>query len=434
MQPIDLMLAVLCDYGGRVRGKGYPVRDAEKFLHKGIGLAPTNLMITSFGEIVNSPWGPRGDLLMMPDASTETVIEHGADRPAERFILCSLTTLDGTPWACCPRSWLTRGLAALEAEFGVRLLAAFEHEFHYSGVPEQGGNAYGLGAWRAQGDFLARVMGALDAAGIGPQMAMPEYGVGQFEVTNDPALGLRAADDAVRLREIVRAIAAARGERACFAPVMGAGKVGNGVHVHFSLQNLDGAPVSYDPARAGGMSPLMSRFTAGILRHMPDFLPLTAAASVSYERLQPNRWSACWNNLSQQDREAGVRICPIEGTSPERSYNLEYRAADASANPYLVLGALVWAGLSGLRDEAAQATVSTGDPALLTPDEIAARGLVRLPGDLETALARMEASAALHDWMGAEFLAAYAMNKRSELSLIAGLTLDQQVARYVEVF
>ena len=31
------------------------------------------------------------------------------------------------------------------------------------------------------------------------------------------------------------------------------------------------------------------------------------------------------------------------------AFNFEYRAADAAASPYLALGALVWAGLDGLR-------------------------------------------------------------------------------------
>ena len=230
----ELMLACITDYGGRVRGKGYRASQADAFAIKGIGLAPTNLMITSFGEIVQTPWGPRGDLLMMPDPATETRVDHGTLWPTERFVLCSLTTLDGTPWECCPRSWLKRGLDQLERDHGLRLFSAFEHEFHYSGVPEGGGTAYALDRFRQQGEFLSRLIGALEAGGVAPDMVMPEYGAGQFEVTNDPALGLASADRAVILREITRSVAQAAGQRACFAPVMGAGKVGNGVHVHFS--------------------------------------------------------------------------------------------------------------------------------------------------------------------------------------------------------
>ncbi len=434
MRTRDVTLACITDYGGRVRGKGYPTDDAASFARKGIGLAPTNLMITTFGDIVDSPWGSRGELLMMPDPTTETVIDLGLEKAAERFILCNLDKLDGSPWEGCPRHWLRRGCEALEAEFGLRPFAAFEHEFHYSGVSEDGGNAYGLEAFRQQGNFLQELVGTLTDIGVEPEMAMPEYGPGQFEVTNAPAIGVAAADRAVKFREVVRSVAHARGERATFSPVMGVGKVGNGVHVHFSLQSTDGEPASFDASGRYNMSAPLGRFVAGILKHMPAILPLTAASAISYERLQPHRWSASYNNLSVQDREAGLRICPLSGDNPEKSFNVEYRAADASANPYLVLGALVWCGLDGMRNALPLPEATESDPDALDATEIAARGLQRLPTSLNAAIEAMEASEAILSFMGQEFRDAYLMNKRSELKLLEGLDLDQQVAKYVACF
>ncbi|WP_161555937.1 type I glutamate--ammonia ligase [Mangrovicoccus ximenensis] len=429
----DLMLACIADYGARVRGKGYRTADAERYARKGIGLAPTNLMITVFGEIAQTPWGPSGDLLMMPRPETDTTVTHANGAPGERFVLCDLANLDGTPWACCPRQWLIRGLAVLEEEFGLRLFSAFEHEFHYSGVPAEGGNAYALDAFRQQGSFLSEVMAALSAAGCDPEMVMPEYGAGQFEVTNGAALGVASADRAVILREVIRSVARARGEKACFAPVMAPGKVGNGVHVHFSLQDLSGSPVSHDPDGTGGMSARFEPFVAGIQAHMPDMLPLTAASAISYERLQPNRWSAAFNNVSPQDREAALRICPLsKDDDAAKAFNVEYRASDASANPYLLLGALVWAGIDGLRLQSRVTAPELRDPANLPPAEVAQAGLVRLPQSLEEALERMKASAAIRGWMGTEFLEAYLCHKEGELMLLAGLDLDQQVGKYVD--
>lgn len=434
MPSCDVTLACIVDYGGRVRGKGYPTDKSESMVRKGIGLAPSNIMITTFGQIVQTPWGSRGDLLMMPDPSTQTAVDHDGTWPTERFVLCDLHTLDGSPWACCPRSWLKRGLQALEAEFGLHFLSAFEHEFHYSGVSEGGGNAYALDAFRQQGGFLQDLVAALRDAGIDPEMVMPEYGPGQFEATNGPALGVESADRAVRLREIARSLARARGQKATFAPVMKAGMVGNGVHVHFSLQDTAGRPVSYDAATPHHLSERLGQFVAGVLLHMADFLPLTAASAVSYERLQPNRWSAAYNNLSVQDREAGVRVCPLSGGDPARSFNVEYRACDATANPYLVLGGLVWAGLDGLRRRLAAPQATETDPSSIAADEMKARGLRRLPTSLADAIDSMAASEAVLSWMGPEFRDAYLMNKRSELKLLEGLDLDQQVARYVDCF
>ncbi|MCP4381797.1 MAG: glutamine synthetase [Hyphomicrobiales bacterium] len=437
MEFTDVILACITDYGSRVRGKGFPAEDLRKYVDEGVGLAPTNLMITCFGEIVDTPWGPRGDLLMMPDPATAVAVELGEDRPAERFILCSLDRMDGTPWPCCPRHWLRRGLEALEAEFGLTVNAAFEHEFHYSGVSAGGGNAYALDSFRQQGAFLHEVLHALSRNGGVPEMVMPEYAPQQFEVTNAAAIGLEAADRAVKLREIVRAIARAHGEKATFAPVMAANAVGNGVHIHFSLRRCDGTPVSYAPEREHGLSRELEGFVAGILAHMHEFIAMTAASNISYERLQPNRWSAAYNNLGSQDREAAIRICPLldrPGLDLSWNFNVEYRAADATGNPYLVLGALVWAGLEGLRTKSTVSGVTQGDPGDLSESERERLGIRRLPTSLPEALHLMETSEPVRRWMGEEFLSAYLMNKRSELKLLDGLDLPEQIERYVACF
>lgn len=437
MKPDDIVMACICDYAGQVKGKGFRGADLTGRLRSGVGLAPSNLMITAFGQIVDTPWGPRGELLMMPVAETEVTIDHGAERPRERFLLSDLLELDGTPWACCPRSWLKQGLAALEAETGLRVKSAFEHEFHYSGSKPRLGDAYSLDAMRLQGAFAQLLMQALDQNGVNPEMVMPEYGPRQFEVTCKPAVGIKSADDAVRLREITRSIARALDHKATFAPVMGAGAVGNGVHVHFSLEDAQGKPVTFDPGRPYQVGEMAAHFAAGILSAMPAMVAITAPSAISYERLQPNRWSASYNNLADKDREAGIRISPLSklpGSDPYKSFNLEYRAADAAANPYLTLGALVWAGLQGIRDRLKLPEATEGDPGLLTEAERKKRGLRRLPTSLGQALDELEADGRFRIWMGDALLEAYLTHKRSELKLVKDIDLSEQIRRYVEVY
>ncbi len=437
MKLANLVMVCISDYAGQVRGKGFPEKAYEERLAKGMGLAPTNLMITAFGDIVDSPWGPRGELIMMPDPQTEVSIELGGERLPERFLLADLLELDGSPWPCCPRGWLKRGLDALRDEAGLHLKSAFEHEFHYSGAEMRSGAAYLLDSVRSLGSFPQALLHALDANGIEPDSFLPEYAPQQFEVTCAPAPGVAAADRAVRLREITRSVARAQGHKATFAPVMGPGGVGNGVHVHFSLEDESGAAVSYDPQRPLGIGEAAGRFLAGILRDMPALVALTAPSLVSYERLQPNRWSASYNNLADKDREAGIRICPLSklgSGDPAKSFNFEYRAADAAASPYLALGALVWAGLQGIRDGLVLPAPTDGDPGLLSEEERDERGLERLPQSLEQALALFEASERIRHWMGEEFRDAYLTNKRSEIKLVGHLEPDEQIARYVETY
>ncbi len=437
MEYEELVMLCICDYAGQVRGKGFPVSELDGRLRTGMGLAPTNLMINAFGEIGDSPWGPRGELLMLPDPATEVKIDFDGARPTERFFLADLTALDGTPWHCCPRHWLARGLEALEREFGLILKVAFEHEFHYSGAAARLGDAYLLDAMRLQGNFAQNLVGALRANGIMPDTFLPEYGPGQFEVTCKPALGMAAADDAVRLREIARAVARFHGHKATFSPIMAVGAVGNGVHVHFSLQDRDGTPLSYDETAPHGIGEGAGHFVEGILAEMPALTALTAPSLVSYERLQPHRWSATYNNLGDRDREAGIRLCPITrlpGSDPAASFNFEYRAADAAANPYMVLGALVWAGLKGLRDKPRLREPTLGDPDDMTAAERERLGLIHLPQSLSEALSLLAQNEAMGQAMGAEFRAAYLMHKRSEIDFLEDYSPEARIARYADAY
>ena len=94
-------------------------------------------------------------------------------------------------------------------------------------------------------------------------------------------------------------------------------------------------------------------FCAGVLHHMPAICAVTAPSPVSYLRLVPNAWAPTVIDLVRQDRGACLRICPVfAAQSPAetaRQFNVEFRACDAAASPYLALGAIIFAGADGIR-------------------------------------------------------------------------------------
>ena len=61
-------------------------------------------------------------------------------------------------------------------------------------------------------------------------------------MTIAPEPALKAADQAVIVREMARAAAFRLGNRVIFSPMPVADGVGNGVHIHFSLHDASGAP------------------------------------------------------------------------------------------------------------------------------------------------------------------------------------------------
>src|SRR5215469_5745927 len=348
MEREALIFVGSCDLAGIVRGKGFPATAQAQRLHQGVGLTHSNIMMSAFGPIYDTPYGTLGDLMLVPDPTTYVEVEFDLG-DTERFYLGDILDMSREHWNCCPRHFLRRALQALEAEAGLGIVAAFEQEFVYTGVEHREGATYSLDAWRRQGAFGEHVMAALRSAGLEPDSFLPEYGPRQYEMTIGPARGLRAADEAVIAREMARAVAHRLGHRAIFAPILDPDGIGNGTHIHFSLRDATDQPVLYDPERPWRLGAVGERFAAGILDHLPLLTAITAPSAASYYRLRPDRWAPTWANIGLQDRGASLRVCPVFGLPAAHHFNLEYRVADAAACPYLALGALVWAGVDGIR-------------------------------------------------------------------------------------
>ncbi len=307
----ELVFVGTCDIAGHVRGKGFPAREVEARRQKGIGWTHSNLMQTAFGPILDTPFGTAGDLMIVPDPAAEVRVDFADGSAPEHFFLGDIRNTDGTPWECCPREFLRRAVAALDAVSGLRLIAAFEQEFVYTGNQQRDGDAYSLNAFRRQGTFGETFLAAMRAAGVMPDTFLAEYGVRQFEVTVAPALALTAADHAVITREMARAAAHRLGHRASFSPMPEASGVGNGVHIHMSLQDASGAPVTYAAGGPMGLGLAAQQFCAGVLHHLPAICAITAPSPVSYLRLTPNRWAPTMIDIVRQDRGAAMRVCPV---------------------------------------------------------------------------------------------------------------------------
>jgi glutamine synthetase len=420
MKTDPLVFVGVCDWAGLVRGKAFPEADSEVRLKKGVGLAPSNIMLSCFGPIYTTPFGTKGDLIIRPDPRTRIEVPFD-DGTAERFYLGDIVNTDGSAWEFCPRTFLARALEAL-AKFGLRVKASFEQEFMLTGVEDRPGSTYSLDSYRRQGSFGEALIAALKTAGFKPDSFLPEYGPRQFEATVGPEEGLRAADAAVVLRELARAIAWRTGQRATFAPILAQDGIGNGSHIHLSLWENE-APVMHDAAARHGISQRAAPFVAGVLAHLPAICAFSAPSVASYFRLTPNRWAPVHADLAVQDRGAALRVAPVFATSPEqpaRQFNVEFRVADGSNCPYLALGAIVWAGVDGLARKLA----------LPAPDAKAPL----LPRSLEEALGALEADGLTASWWSAQANAAYLAFKRAEIKALYGAAPDEICARYAAVY
>lgn len=433
----ELVTFLTTDLVGITRGRSFMPEALKEHLARGVGWVPANMALTPFDVIAErNPWGSEGDLRLLPDPATRFRLEGLGATPLHAY-LADIAHLDGTPWECCPRTLLKRAVAMLDQEAGLVPLVAFEHEFQVIGASWPAAPAFSLAAQRRADPFGPRLMTLLQQAGVEPEMFLPEYGADQFEVTCRPAGALAAADRAVVLRAVVRELAARSGWHASFAPKTVPDGVGNGVHIHLSFRDRDGCPATYDPARPGGLSEAAGRFTAGVVGHLPGLLALTAPSPLSYLRLVPHRWSAAYACLGDRNREAAVRICPVvalPGSDPAKQANVEFRAADATANPHLALAAILFAGLEGLRAGLEQPPLVNADPSALSDAERERLGAHRLPADLPAALAAFRADSAVPGWMPATLRDCLVTVKEKELELVAGLSPGELCSRYAAVY
>ena len=437
MNKEELVMVCSPDLSGHSRGKAFPLKDLKKRLTRGVGWVPTNIQITTFNSIADSPFGSFGDLLMIPDPATEVRVDFNDGSPEEHFYLGNICYTDGSPWECCVRSQLSSALDSLREETGLQLNSAFEFEFQFIDEQVDYGPGFSLGGFREKKHFGQMYLGALREAGIEPDSFLREWGDQQYEVTMSPQLGITAADHALIVRELARATAQRLNDPITFTPLRSPNATGNGVHIHMSFVDSDGAPATYDANGVGGMSEVAGHFVAGILHHLPDIIALISPSVISYLRLTPHRWSAAFNNLGFRNREASIRICPVTdlpGMDVAKQFNFEFRAGDSAASPHLQQAAIVYAGLDGVRKAMKPHEPTEDDLSLLTTEELERRGFLRLPETLEQALTRLENSDAVKSWFGDLFVDVYVKHKRGELEMLQGKTEEEICAAYERVY
>jgi glutamine synthetase len=429
---VELVRFLYVDHGGVVRGKATSRARLAERLRTGIGLVTGMQAMSMLDELAPvAGLGPVGEVRLVPDPDSLVVLPYA---PGAAAMTADMLRLDGAPWEACPRSFLKQAVAELAAE-GYALLAAFEPEFTLGRlVPGAGPDdpdrldpvdrslCFSTTGFGAAHDYAIELVRALQAQGMVVEQYYPELGHGQQELSIRHAAALRAADNMVCYRETARGVAWRQGLWASLAPKPVADQAGNGAHLHHSLWEAgpDGQPgernALHDAGDRRGLSQLAYHWIGGLLAHLPGLVALTCGSVNSYRRLAPQTWSSAFTCWGLDNREAAVRVPSRMWGLDEASANLELKPSDATGNPYLALGAVIHAGLDGIRGKLDPGRPVDSDPATLSRATRRRRGINRLPASLGEALDALEADELLMEALGPLRRAAYLAVKRSEVA------------------
>ncbi|WP_034590569.1 type I glutamate--ammonia ligase [Hamadaea tsunoensis] len=414
------------DNAGVTRAKAIPLDRLAGAAAWGVGMSTVHDVFLVDDSITESEHigGPVGDLRLHPDLDALTVL---AAQPGWAWAPVDRWTQNGEAYVADQRQFAKRAVERAK-DAGITMRMAFEIEWYLGnedGTPAAAGPAYGMTRLIEVSQYAQDVLTALTAQGVPVEQFHPEYAGGQFEISVSHTDPVGAADMVVLVRETIRAVSLAHGWRASFAPVPVAGKVGNGLHLHFSAWSGDGNLFS------GGLGPygMTGRgesILAGILERMPALIGLTAPSVSSRLRRVPQRWAGAYQCWGLENREAALRfIAGVKGAGPGAA-NAELKCCDASANPYLVVGAVAAVA-------AASAFAELRLPAEYQLDPSTLDGFTRpplLPTGVEEALTALAGDEVLCDALGKELLNAHIAVHRAEAELFATRT-DDEIAEAV---
>ena len=239
-------------------------------------------------------------------------------------------------------------------------------------------------------DTLSTVRGqivmALEEAGVVMEVHHHEVATaGQSE------LGMRfntlthMADNLLLYKYIAKNVARKNGKTVTFMPKPLFGDNGSGMHVHSSLWKGE-SNVFFDAGGYAGLSETAKYYIGGLLKHAPALLALTSPTTNSFRRLVPGFEAPVNLAYSQRNRSA---ICRIPVTKSSKAKRVEFRAPDASSNPYLCFAAIMMAGLDGVQNRIDPGEPTDKDLYELPFEE--AKLIKQVPGSLDLVLKALEA-------------------------------------------
>ena len=441
---IDNVRLVITDLGGMPRGKRVPV---DKFLsgcEHGIAFSKALYSLTLNSEFV--PELPSvgystgfQDMVAWPDLETLTALPWDE---GSAWVICEPREQDGGEVSFDPRTLLKRQITRLE-EKRLQVLAALEYEFHVlqdtpaslrekKWTPTEfetffaGAGLYEQARLGKAAHFMRDIWRLLPQAGVPVDSMQVELGPGHFEFPIKESAPLAAADRAALFKVGVKEICHHHGLLATFMAKVDQSYEGVSGAVHHSLMDEEGRNVFHDSGRPHNLSETFDHWCEGLLRSLGDLTLVFLPTYNSYRRPLPGTFVANSTTWSVDSRATALRAINLD----PQATRVEHRLPGADANPYLVLAANLAAGLYGLDNKLKVRPPFVGtDPAV---DDQGRDDVEIIPGSMEKAIERFEASQLMGQFFGPGFCGTMTAFCRYELEQFRGRVTNLERIRYLE--
>jgi glutamine synthetase len=432
---VDYLWVAFHDYSGRACAKTAPKPSMSSVVESGVVFAKANLNMDANDRQVSGATmlADSGDFMAVPDPRTYCLMPR---YPGTALTHAYMRQTDGSPWDGCPRTRLDTIVGKL-ADEGFSIKAALEPEFALLHREEDGSvqpinrsRMYSLSGLAKANHVLVDLIEEMAGMGVRLPQLHKEYGPGQYEASIQHGTPVEAVDHYLKFRAALHDIAGRHGMVATLMPKPFADWAGNSLHVHLSVWDAAGErDVTASDQDDISLSQIGMWFMGGLLAHSPALTAVGSPTVNSYKRLQPGSWAPANIYWGGGNRSGVVRI---PGVGSRR--RIEYRSPDNTAQPFLLMCALLAAGLDGIKRQIDPGPEFNADVGHMTAEEMAERHVRFLPRTLPEALDALEQDELVCAALGPEILKHFVAVKRGELETYNTLVHDWERSTYLELY
>ena len=419
-----------CDINGAMKNLSLPISQLEKILNNEIMLDGSS--IKGFRDIETS------DMYFFPDVNTFKIIPW-CEREGKNVgrIICDIHNADGTPFEGCPRCNLKRMLERAE-KLGYKMNIGPEAEFFIFKLDEEGNvttdltdkaGYYDAAPTDMAEDIRRDIVTALEAMDFEIEASHHEVSASQHEIDFKYADALKAADNIITFKYVVKSIANEYGVHATFMPKPIYGINGSGMHCNISLFR-DGKNTFYAPDEPFQLSKEALYSIGGVLKHVESFTAVTNPLVNSYKRIVPGFEAPVYLAWSLANRSALIRVPAKRGIATR----IELRSPDPSCNPYLALASILGAILDGIENKIEPPKPVEENIYEMTPKELKQAGIRSLPGTLLEAVEFLKNDEVIKDSLGEHILNEFMATKRREWDKYRTYVTQWELDHYLHAY